>query len=128
MVQTKEEKAISWSNYSKQNRETLRIRSQAYRKTPQGKKRDTISNWKRRGTIGDLKGFYDDIYLPAEKCHVCKNKFKSNRDKTMDHNHLTKEIRFVLCRSCNCHDYWKKHIAANRIAKNFKILLQIRLA
>ena len=133
----KEEKAILWKAWNEKNkveraaykklqREKKKVEIAAYKKwynkTPQGKRTEKLSKWKRTGTIGDLKGFYDDRYLPAVKCEVCKNKFKNISDKNMDHDHITGEIRFVLCRSCNCHDYWKKHVAANRIIKLFKIL------
>ena len=137
MVQTKEERAAkqkvfqkNWRDKNKEHiklyREKYKAKPIAYYKTPEGKRRSILSGWKRHGTIGDLKGFYDNIYLPATKCQVCKNKFKSNRAKKMDHDHLSGEIRFVLCQSCNTRDYWKKHVAANRIIKLFKILLQTR--
>ena len=80
----------------------------AYIKTPKGKRGNTLSNWKRRGTIGDLPKFYDERYLPATNCEVCHKEFKSTRDKNMDHDHDSGEIRWVLCTSCNCRDYWKK--------------------
>ena len=118
----KEETAAVWKGYYEKKKDVISAKQKIYGQTPQGKKRYTVGNWKKRGATGDLKGFYDNIYLPTTKCQVCKTKFKPTRDKCMDHDHLSGEIRFVLCRKCNCHDYWKKHVAANRIIKLFKIL------
>tara|TARA_R110000796_G_scaffold3849_1_gene14797 strand:+ start:238 stop:909 length:672 start_codon:yes stop_codon:yes gene_type:complete len=118
----KEHIAVVWKDYYENKKEELAAKQKIYGQTPQGKKRYTVGNWKKRGATGDLKGFYDKIYLPTTKCQVCKTKFKPTRDKCMDHDHLSGEIRFVLCRKCNCHDFWKKHIAANRIIKLFKML------
>tara|TARA_R110001606_G_C15007235_1_gene607974 strand:- start:49 stop:507 length:459 start_codon:yes stop_codon:yes gene_type:complete len=108
--------------YKEKNKAIIAKRNKLYNDKPENKKRNRLSQWKRLGVLGDLTRFYDIRYLPAVKCEVCKNKFKPTRDKHMDHDHITGEIRFVLCHSCNMRDMWKKHIAANRIIKLFKIL------
>ena len=102
--------ATSKANYEA-NKEKINSSNSAWKKTPNGKKSSRITAWKRRGTIGDLSTFYDERYFPATKCEVCEKEFKSTSDKCMDHCHDTGEIRWVLCKSCNCRDYWKKVIA-----------------
>tara|TARA_R110001606_G_scaffold341573_1_gene489895 strand:+ start:45 stop:488 length:444 start_codon:yes stop_codon:yes gene_type:complete len=104
----KEQIAIKRKFYNDANKEKIKNRNRDFYNSPKGKKTMTILNWKRLGVIGDLDTFYDERYLPATQCEVCHNKFKSTFDKHMDHSHDSGEIRFVLCRSCNCHDYWKK--------------------
>tara|TARA_R110001606_G_scaffold131986_1_gene267973 strand:+ start:214 stop:666 length:453 start_codon:yes stop_codon:yes gene_type:complete len=141
MVQTKEERAIKSNAWYEANREKVALRhkkhyeankekialrqkiryeakkeeidiqNKAYSKTPAGKRSHRIGTWKYLGVIGDLKLFYDERYLPATKCEVCEKVFQSNRDKCMDHNHETGEIRWVLCCSCNIRDHWKKVLA-----------------
>ena len=127
MVQSKEEKAAQNKAYCEKNREKINAQRRvnrernkerdkeknaaqrkAYSKTPTGKRNIKISSWKRQGSIGDLKTFYDVRYLPATQCEVCDKEFKSTKDKCMDHDHDSGEIRWVLCQSCNNHDYWKK--------------------
>ena len=75
---------------------------------------NTIFNWKRRGLI-ELEGVYSyeslyEYYISINECEVCNKKFKNNRDRSMDHSHITGLFRWVLCRSCNTHDNWKNLI------------------
>ena len=104
----KEKIAIKKKAHNEANREKIYTLTKAYIKTPKGKRNYTLYSWKIQGAIGDLKTFYDERYLPATKCEVCENEFKSNHHKHMDHCHTTGEIRWVLCASCNNKDYWRK--------------------
>ena len=104
----KEKILLQEKAYYEANKEKIKIKDKAYYQTPKGKRTQLISGWKTKGAIGDLKTFYDERYLPATQCEVCEKVFKSMRDKYMDHCHDTGEIRYVLCCSCNTHDYWKK--------------------
>ena len=35
------------------------------------------------------------------KCFICNNEFKNDRDCCLDHNHKTNKIRKLLCQGCN---------------------------
>ena len=111
MPMTKEEKAAYDKEYRANNKEKIAALKKEYRKTPQGIKSGRICIWKSNGTKGDLSKFYDERYLPATNCDVCEKVFKSRRDRHMDHNHTTGEIRHVLCHNCNSNDYWIKVLA-----------------
>jgi len=34
-------------------------------------------------------------------CAICGNKFENGRDIKIDHNHITKQVRGLLCQRCN---------------------------
>tara|TARA_R110000823_G_scaffold267288_3_gene387312 strand:- start:478 stop:828 length:351 start_codon:yes stop_codon:yes gene_type:complete len=107
----KEEKAAYNKEYHAKNKVKIAAQQKEFFKTPNGIKSKIISNWKTRGTKGDLSMFYDDKYLPASNCDVCDKVFKSTKDKCMDHSHTTGEIRHVLCHRCNSNDFWIKVLA-----------------
>ena len=105
---------VSRANWTDMDKARTLHNQRVWSKTPNGIRLDRISRWRCLGVIAstqDLRIFYDERYLPATKCEVCENEFKSTRDKHMDHDHDTGEIRYVLCCSCNSHDHWKKVIA-----------------
>jgi len=66
-------------------------------------KTDTKYIWKDRGLIcsdEEFEAIYE-IYITARKCELCKKKFKSSRNRHMDHDHETGEFRNVCCTKCN---------------------------
>lgn len=66
-------------------------------------KTDTKSSWKKMGLIcsdEDFEAIYE-IYITSSKCELCKKKYKSRRDRQMEHNRNTGEFRNICCRSCN---------------------------
>jgi len=111
----KEQLSIQKKTYYENNKEKIHAAQKEYRNTAQGLKSAKIAKWKSRGVIGDLKAFYDNKYLPAINCDVCEKVFKSSTDKCMDHDHVTGEIRFVLCANCNINDKWIKVLARKNI-------------
>lgn len=117
-AKTKDKKAAYNKEYSAKNKDKRAV----YQKTPQCIKSYKISAWKRIGIMYDFEKLYY-LYINTHKCWVCKNKFKSGRDKSADHDHDINNgdnFRFILCHKCNHLDHWKKHVAANRIIKWFK--------
>ena len=98
--------------YRIENKEKIIEQKKQYYKTPQGKKNNIIGNWKYKGLILPLDWYsiLYDYYINTHHCEVCNNLFKSNIDRHMDHCHETGEFRWILCHSCNNHDYWKKKI------------------
>lgn len=100
--------------YRLKNKEKI----QAYSKTPQGIKSLKIADWKRRGLIGDLDAIYD-IYLATNECMKCSVPV-SGRNKHMDHDHVTKLFRAVLCRSCNVGNSLDLHCYKNNKSTGIK--------
>ena len=129
-AKTKEKQTIYYKEYyakQKTNIDYITKRKESrkkYSKTPQAIKSTKISKWKTRGIIYDLEKLHY-LYMNTHRCWVCKNKFKSSRDKCADHDHDInngENFRFILCQTCNNKDRWRKHIATNRIIKLFKCL------
>ena len=60
-----------------------------------------IYNWKRLGIIDeDLSTLYD--YLIKEtNCMICFKEYKNSKDRQLDHDHDTGEIRYICCNNCN---------------------------
>jgi hypothetical protein len=96
------------------NKENIKDKRKEYmredRKTPQGKKYNTIYNWKSRGLIGDYEAIYDR-YINTNNCDLC-NVELSNK-KYMDHDHITGEFRNIVCNSCNTNKSDNKKPSSN---------------
>lgn len=41
------------------------------------------------------------VLAQQNKCTICENVFKNTLDCCIDHNHISKKIRGILCRRCN---------------------------
>ena len=67
-------------------------------------KTTTKWNWKNYGMIFDNEEHFETIYqayIYATHCDRCRKPFKSTKDRQLDHNHETGEVRDIICRSCN---------------------------
>ena len=84
----------------------------AYYQSPQGKKCQRISGWKRQGIISDD---WDALYerfmntLNCEKCNVLLTEDPRSTPTTRccDHDHAIKNapnVRGIICHSCNSRD------------------------
>jgi len=93
-----------------------------YQKTVEKQREYSLKyHWKKWGVTGDIDAIYSR-WLNATKCEVCGVKFKDTLSvKCMDHDHDTGEFRYILCSSCNNHDYFKKVLAMKSI-ENSNIL------
>ena len=65
-------------------------------------------NWRQRGLVFCSEEEFDEIferYINSTNCEICNKKYKSSKDRHMDHEHLINEkygvFRNVLCNSCN---------------------------
>ena len=59
------------------------------------------AQWKHKGLITDEFEAIYEKYIYATNCELCKKKYKSRRDRQMEHCHETGEFRNICCRSCN---------------------------
>ena len=69
------------------------------------KKIDWRYNKKMNFTDEDFELYIYPKYIKATHCDLCNNKFKNRRDRQLDHNHITGEIRNIVCCSCNQRKY-----------------------
>tara|TARA_R110000772_G_scaffold8655_1_gene28716 strand:+ start:171 stop:542 length:372 start_codon:yes stop_codon:yes gene_type:complete len=94
--------------YREERREEARAKAKEFRKTPEGKMKQIIDGWIKKGVISDdYKALYK-VYFITEFCDVCKVKFKDTRDRCLDHDHDTGLFRQFLCQDCNIMDRWKQ--------------------
>ena len=85
-----------------------------YNQSPERKKSHRINNWKRSGIIDeDLEAVYDYL-LDETHCMVCFKPYKDSKDRCLDHNHETGEIRYICCRNCNANFLREKHQVYNK--------------
>ena len=60
-----------------------------------------INNWKQMGIIDtDLDLLYE-FYIIQTNCMVCGIEFKDRRNRHLDHNHSTGDVRYICCCKCN---------------------------
>tara|TARA_R110002126_G_scaffold2145_1_gene12420 strand:+ start:864 stop:1250 length:387 start_codon:yes stop_codon:yes gene_type:complete len=86
------------------NKEYLREK----RKNEDFYKKEMIDSWIRRGIIADDWNEIYNIYSTEQNCWCCNKLFITKKDKNLDHDHKTGEIRAILCTSCNVADRWIK--------------------
>jgi hypothetical protein len=80
-------------------------------------------NWrykyKMKFTDEDFELFIYPEYIKATHCDLCYSEFKTVRDRELDHNHNTGEIRNILCRSCNERKKDKKPQKNNKLGEKY---------
>ena len=126
MAQTKEERSIVKKKYYQKNKEKIKERQQKWREknrkqeierskiyhqTEKGIKCSRIYTWKQRGIIDeDLSAVYD-YYIKQTNCMICLTEFRNSKERNLDHDHLTGEIRYICCRGCNTNLLREKNIS-----------------
>jgi hypothetical protein len=101
-------------------------------------KDECIWRWKNSGIVCDDYELLYERYINTKFCEKCNCKlvsgnFGSNK-KAIDHNHITGEVRFICCHSCNMNDKLKyrnntsghKNIRYNKRFNNYKYEKQIK--
>jgi len=99
----------------KNKEDAARYRSQ-YRKTHKEKE----AYWSRWGSItwkyGMSKEEFDDILLFQDnKCKICGEEFV--KTPCVDHNHITGDIRGLLCKTCNMRVGWVENVMYEKVLK-----------
>jgi len=105
----KEKIKASNKKYGDNNKEKKKEYQIKYSKTPNGKKTNRISKWKRYGIITDNYDALYDHYLKTAYCDACRVKLTYDRHNTattkvVDHDHKIRDapnFRNILCHSCN---------------------------
>ena len=88
-----------------------------YIQTPNWKKSNTKTNWKRSGMIFTEEEFQRiyNLYLSQELCNTCDcvltrgERYTTPSKACMDHDHETGLFRHIICHSCNANDNWMKY-------------------
>lgn len=72
------------------------------RKLYKSNKKEEIKRYdlKHRYNI-TLEQYTEFLNKQEGKCAICHNQFKSTKDTHIDHNHITKKVRGLLCFKCN---------------------------
>ena len=100
----KEEKKEYDKIYRQENKHKLNQQRKEYMKTENGLKLGRIKNWKRLGIISNDWNDTYDKFINCNNCESCNCDLvygNSKYGKTLDHDHITGEIRNILCRCCN---------------------------
>src|ERR1700744_3974488 len=73
----------------------------AYHKQWRANNRDKLKSNTIKYRYGLSSTEYEDLKAKADTCNICGSTFSSEKDKHVDHNHITKRVRGVLCTKCN---------------------------
>ena len=87
--------------WRKNNLEKHNAYLKKYNSTPDGKKKARIGNWKQIKIKDEHFDELYDYYIAETHCMICDNEFKDSRDRHLDHDHETGEVRYICCRTCN---------------------------
>ena len=94
-------KDIRWNGkYVKHCMECNRIYERNHRKSPEAKLITRNNNLKQKFGI-DLEQFEEMKRAQGNCCAICNQEPQNDRELVVDHNHITGDIRGLLCYGCN---------------------------
>tara|TARA_R110000772_G_scaffold119339_1_gene225321 strand:+ start:220 stop:687 length:468 start_codon:yes stop_codon:yes gene_type:complete len=67
-------------------------------------KANTRMNWKKRDIEFRDDGHFQFVYheyIHAKNCELCNKLFTNSKDRHLDHSHITKQPRYIVCQCCN---------------------------
>ena len=98
----KEQKNAYMKEYYQANTDKIK----EYQKSPNGKKSNTICDWKRKGLLSEDYDSLYQKYIESTNCEECNCYYGKYKDgswsfRCMDHCHITGVFRNFLCNRCN---------------------------
>ena len=87
-----------------ERKKRLKDSQKKYASTEKGKKKFRIKDWKRIGVISDDYNLLYDKFMNCKNCEHCDIEMvygRTRNGKTLDHCHISGEVRNILCRACN---------------------------
>jgi len=112
-----------YANLSDEQRQKIKVSQEKYKQSEKGKKTSRLisrrnylkfrqsENWRRIAFANRIKRLYNIsveeyawiLYNQNFKCAICNNPFNFDDQHGIhiDHNHITNEIRGLLCPICN---------------------------
>jgi hypothetical protein len=107
MLKSKEKRAEYARNYYEKNKTRFKKWHKAYRENNKDKIRVMIRNWYIKQYGLSLEQHTSMLKKQNGVCAICGNKeiWKDSKGRiknlSIDHNHVTNEIRGLLCNRCN---------------------------
>ena len=97
----KKQRAESMKKYQEKNKERLNDYWKEYRQSDRGKQVMRINNWKQIGVKdADFTSLYN-TYIKETHCWICGCEYSRPRQRHLDHDHKTGEVRYICCMTCN---------------------------
>lgn len=90
--------------YREANPEYEAARQRKWKRTPKGIAYRREVSWKNHGITGMTVANYDEMFaIQNGLCAICNmpENARGRKHLTVDHNHVTGEIRGLLCNRCN---------------------------
>ena len=91
--------ATDWRN---RNREHVKEYRREYIKLWEKKNKRKLQGYRLKRKYGVTVDEKDSILKnQLNQCGICSNEFRNSKDAHLDHDHITKKIRGILCGRCN---------------------------
>tara|TARA_R110000823_G_scaffold86958_1_gene194143 strand:- start:970 stop:1485 length:516 start_codon:yes stop_codon:yes gene_type:complete len=96
-----EKVAINQKRWREKNLDKFNKYMQEYRDSDIGKRRMRVANWRQIGIEDSNFNDLYDFYMTETNCMICDKEYKDSRERHLDHDHESGEVRYICCRTCN---------------------------